>query len=51
MTLEAAELIAFVGERIARYKKPHYVEIVSELPLTSDGMPDREKIKVLYGKA
>jgi long-chain acyl-CoA synthetase len=51
MTLEAAELIAFVGERIARYKKPHYVEIVSELPLATDGMPDREKIKTLYGKA
>ena len=51
MTLEAAELIAFVGERIARYKKPHYVEIVSELPLATDGMPDREKIKALYGKA
>ncbi len=50
-SLEAAELISFVGERIARYKKPHYVEIISDLPLKSDGMPDREKIKELYGES
>lgn len=50
-TLAAAELIAFVGERIARYKKPHYVEVVTELPLKSDGSPDREKVKSLYGAA
>jgi len=50
-SLDAAELIAFVGERIARYKKPHYVEIISELPLKSDGMPDRIKIKELYGQS
>ena len=47
--LDADELIAFVGARIARYKKPHYVEVVSDFPLKSDGMPDREKIKQLYG--
>ncbi len=47
--LEADELISFVGERIARYKKPHYVEVVTELPLKTDGTPDREKIKALYG--
>ncbi|MBS3809865.1 MAG: AMP-binding protein, partial [Desulfobacterales bacterium] len=48
--LEAEELIAFVGERIARYKKPHYVEMVNDFPLTQDGLPDREKIKALYGQ-
>ena len=48
-SLTASELIAFVGERIARYKKPHYVEIISEMPIKADGMPDREKIKERYG--
>jgi long-chain acyl-CoA synthetase len=49
--LTAAELIAFVGERIARFKKPQYVEFVSELPLKNDGSPDRTAVKTLYGKA
>ncbi|MBN2124944.1 MAG: AMP-binding protein, partial [Deltaproteobacteria bacterium] len=33
-TLEARDLIQFVGERIARYKKPQYVEFVAEIPCT-----------------
>lgn len=49
-TLTAAELIAFVGERIARFKKPQYVEFVSELPLKKDGSLDRAAVKSLYGK-
>jgi len=48
-TLVAQELIQFVGERIARYKKPQYVEFVSELPLLKDGTPDRAKVKELFG--
>lgn len=48
--LEAGDLIAFVAGRIARYKKPHYVEMVADFPLKSDGRPDREKIKALYGQ-
>ena len=47
-TLEAQELIDFVGERIARYKKPKYVEFVIEIPLLEDGSPDRAKVKELY---
>ncbi|MBW1806491.1 MAG: AMP-binding protein [Deltaproteobacteria bacterium] len=50
MSLEARELIDFVGERIARFKKPQYVEFAEGLPLLEDGSPDREKIKELYGK-
>ena len=50
-TLTAAELINFVGERIARFKKPQYVEFVNELPLNKDGSPDRQAVKSLYGKA
>jgi long-chain acyl-CoA synthetase len=50
-TLTSAELIRFVGERIARFKKPQYVEFVSELPLKTDGSLDREAVKSLYGNA
>jgi acyl-CoA synthetase (AMP-forming)/AMP-acid ligase II len=48
-TLEPRKLIDFVGERIARYKKPQYVEFVADIPLLEDGLPDRSKIKELYG--
>ena len=48
--VEAEELIQFVGERIARFKKPQYVEFVSEMPLKEDGTIDREEIKRLYGE-
>ena len=48
-SIEAQALINFVGDRIARYKKPRYVEFVTELPLLEDGAVDREKIKDLYG--
>ncbi len=48
-SIEPKELISFVGERIARFKKPQYVEFVSDFPLAEDGSPDRAKIKELYG--
>jgi acyl-CoA synthetase (AMP-forming)/AMP-acid ligase II len=48
--LEPQELIDFVGARIARFKKPQYVEFVEELPLLEDGSPDRAKVKELYGQ-
>ena len=47
--LEAKELIRFVGKRIAGYKKPQYVEFISDFPSLEDGAPDRAKIKELYG--
>ena len=46
--LSAKELIDFVGEKIARYKKPKYVQFVSDLPLLADGSPDRVQIKKLF---
>jgi long-chain acyl-CoA synthetase len=49
-SLVAQELIDFVGERIARFKKPQYVEFVKDLPLLEDGSPDRAKVKELYGQ-
>ncbi|OEU68376.1 MAG: hypothetical protein BBJ57_10480 [Desulfobacterales bacterium PC51MH44] len=48
-SLETRELIKFVGERIAGYKKPQYVEFVMDFPLLEDGSPDRAKIKEQYG--
>jgi long-chain acyl-CoA synthetase len=48
LTVQA--LIAFVGDRIARYKKPHSVEFVDALPTTKNGSVDREKVKSLYGE-
>ena len=50
-TLEAKQLIEFVGERIARFKKPQYVEFVTEMPRKEDGSIDREEVKSLYGKS
>ena len=47
--LKAEELIAFVGGRIARYKKPQYVEFVADLPRRPDGSVDRARVKAFYG--
>jgi len=49
-TLAAEELIAFVGQRIAGFKKPRYVEFVESLPHTPGGNIDRQAVKGLYGK-
>ena len=48
-SLEAKELVDFVGERIARYKKPQYVEFVTDFPILEDGSIDRAKVKELHG--
>lgn len=49
-SLGEQELKDFVGERIARYKKPQYVEFVAELPTLEGGTIDRAKVKELYGE-
>jgi long-chain acyl-CoA synthetase len=49
-SMEAKELVDFVAQRIARYKKPKYVEFVEKLPKTSSGNIDREKVKESYGR-
>jgi long-chain acyl-CoA synthetase len=43
------ELIDFVANRIARYKKPGYIAFVDSLPKREDGSIDRAKVKELYG--
>ena len=47
-SLTADALIEFVGGRIARYKKPKYVDFVDALP-EMDGVIDREAVKARYG--
>lgn len=42
------ELIEFVGSKIARYKKPGYVQFVDSLPMDGEKI-DRTKVKELYG--
>ena len=49
-SLSKQSLIDFVASRIARFKKPKYVEFVSSLPRTQDGAIDREKMKAEYGR-
>jgi acyl-CoA synthetase (AMP-forming)/AMP-acid ligase II len=46
----AAELIEFVGARIARYKKPKHVTFVEALPRTAAGAVDRQKVKEAHGE-
>ncbi len=47
--LDAAELIKFVGQKIASFKKPQYVQFVRDFPLLDNKTPDRMKIKEMYG--
>jgi long-chain acyl-CoA synthetase len=44
-SLTAQELIDFVGQHIARYKKPQYVEFATDIPKLRNGSPDRMAIK------
>lgn len=48
--VSSQELIEFVGTRIARYKKPKYVQFVQTLPM-KDNRIDRQEVKRLYGEA
>jgi len=50
-SLTPQELIDFVASRIARFKKPKYIEFVPALPKCPDGSLDRERVKTFYGKA
>ncbi|HDR13954.1 MAG TPA: hypothetical protein ENN79_00425 [Desulfobacteraceae bacterium] len=47
--LEEKDLIEFVGGRIARYKKPQYVEFIEEFPTIEDGTIDRAETRRRYG--
>jgi acyl-CoA synthetase (AMP-forming)/AMP-acid ligase II len=48
-SLDAKELAEFVASKIARYKKPQYVDFVDALPKTEDGEIDRDQVKKEHG--
>jgi benzoate-CoA ligase len=41
----ADELIAFVAERIAAYKRPRWIDFVPDLPKTATGKVQRYKLR------
>lgn len=45
--VEAADLIAHVGTRIASYKKPHRIEFCTTIPKTAVGKTDGKVLKAL----
>ena len=49
VTLGETELIDFVASKIARFKKPKYLEFVKQLPKNNEGLIDREKVKATFG--
>jgi long-chain acyl-CoA synthetase len=49
MSAEPDELTEFVAGKIARYKKPKYVDVVDALPKTDDGEIDRDEVKKNHG--
>lgn len=46
----AAELQLFVKQRLAPFKRPHYIEFVADLPKTATGKIQRFKLRELAGK-
>ncbi len=47
--VDAADLIAFCNERLARYKVPKTVVFVAELPKTGPGKIDKKQLSEQYG--
>ena len=47
-SMDEEELMNFVANRIARFKKPKYVSFVSSLPKNIGGDLNRERVKALY---
>jgi long-chain acyl-CoA synthetase len=48
--LTATAVSAYVGSRIARYKRPRWVEFTTSLPRNTVGMVDRDAVQSLWGK-
>ncbi len=48
-SLDAGELIEFVGSKIARYKKPQQVIFVNSIPKLDSGEVDRDQVKKDHG--
>lgn len=50
-TVAAAELIEFVGERIARFKRPKHLVFAAALPKNAQGLLDRARVKQDFARA
>src|SRR5215831_18134980 len=48
--LTAVQVREYVGRRIARYKRPQWVEFTEALPRNTAGMVDRDAVQSLWGK-
>ena len=48
-SLDPKDLSEFVASKIARYKKPQYIDFVDALPKTDDGEIDRDQVKKDHG--
>ncbi|MEE8541656.1 MAG: AMP-binding protein [Desulfobacterales bacterium] len=48
-SLDPKELSEFVASKIARYKKPQYIDFVDTLPKTEEGEIDRDQVKKDHG--
>lgn len=48
--LMAAQVSEYVGHRIARYKRPRWVEFTPALPRNTVGMVDRDAVQSRWGK-
>ena len=48
-SIDPDELREFVASKIARHKKPKYVDVVDALPKTEDGEIDRDQVKKDHG--
>jgi acyl-CoA synthetase (AMP-forming)/AMP-acid ligase II len=49
-TVDADELTALVGQRLASYKRPRQVEFVAEIPRLPSGKVLRRVLKERYGR-
>jgi acyl-CoA synthetase (AMP-forming)/AMP-acid ligase II len=49
LRLQAAQVMDHVASRIARFKRPKWVEFTNALPTTADGEVDREAVKATWG--
>jgi acyl-CoA synthetase (AMP-forming)/AMP-acid ligase II len=49
-SLTAERVIAHVGSRIARFKRPRHVAFTASLPTTDDGLVDRDAVKAAWGE-
>jgi long-chain acyl-CoA synthetase len=45
----AQQVSDFVGERIARFKRPSHVAFTDALPRGADGAVDRDAVKARWG--